>query len=91
LRDRQKRNFLTTFFFSQGVPMLLGGDEISRTQHGNNNTYCQDNELSWLHWDLDARKQDLLQFTRNLIRLRAEHRSSAAGNSFRGGKFTVRK
>jgi isoamylase len=53
--------------------MLLGGDEISRTQQGNNNTYCQDNELSWLHWDLDERKQELLQFTRKLIRLRAEH------------------
>jgi isoamylase len=73
LRDRQKRNLLATLFLSQGVPMLLGGDEISRTQQGNNNTYCQDNELSWLHWDLDERKQELLQFTRKLIRLRAEH------------------
>jgi isoamylase len=50
LRERQKRNFLTTLFLSQGVPMLLAGDELGRTQHGNNNAYCQDNEVSWVHW-----------------------------------------
>ena len=60
LRARQQRNLLATLLLSQGVPMLLGGDELGRTQHGNNNAWCQDNELSWLHWDLDDRQQDLL-------------------------------
>src|ERR671931_392824 len=53
LRERQQRNFLTTLLLSQGVPMLLGGDELGRTQAGNNNAWCQDNELSWYDWDLD--------------------------------------
>ena len=57
LRERQMRNFLTTLFLSQGVPMLLGGDELARTQQGNNNAYCQDNELSWFDWDVDERSQ----------------------------------
>lgn len=71
LRTQQKRNFLTTLLLSQGVPMLLAGDEVSRTQQGNNNAYCQDNEISWLHWDqLD---EDLLTFTRKIIALRREH------------------
>ena len=56
LRARQQRNLLTTLLLSQGVPMLLRGDELGRTQHGNNNAWCQDNELSWLHWDLDDRR-----------------------------------
>ena len=71
LRARQRRNFLTTLFLSQGVPMLLSGDELGRTQGGNNNAYCQDNELSWLDWSaVDA---DLLDFTRRLIDLRRSH------------------
>ena len=71
LRNRQVRNFLTTLMLSQGVPMLLGGDELGRTQHGNNNGYCQDNEISWYDWaNADA---GLLQFTRRLIRLRHRH------------------
>jgi len=71
LRRRQKRNFLTTLFISQGVPMLLGGDEIGRTQLGNNNAYCQDNELAWYDW---ARADtELLQFTRRLIGFRHRH------------------
>ncbi len=73
LRARQQRNLLATLLFSQGVPMLLGGDEIDRTQRGNNNAYCQDNELSWLDWRLDDRKQSLLAFTRQLIALRRRH------------------
>jgi isoamylase len=73
LRDRQMRNFLTTLLLSQGVPMLLGGDEMARTQHGNNNAYCQDNEISWFHWDLDERQGRLLEFTRRLIHFRAAH------------------
>jgi isoamylase len=71
LRDRQKRNFLATLFLSQGIPMLLGGDEIGRSQNGNNNGYCQDNEISWFDWD--AADKDLLEFTRQLIQLRKEH------------------
>jgi isoamylase len=71
LRTRQKRNFLTTLFLSQGVPMLVAGDEFSRTQHGNNNAYCQDNEISWLDWQ--GKDNELLEYTKNLIRLRKEH------------------
>ena len=87
LRARQQRNFLTTLLVSQGVPMLLAGDEWGRTQHGNNNAYCQDNEMSWLDWQgTDA---DLLEFTRQLIRLRQLHptfwrRHWLAGTSPRG-------
>ncbi len=71
LRDRQKRNFLATLFLSQGIPMLLGGDEIGRSQNGNNNGYCQDNEISWFDWE--SADKDLLEFTRQLIQLRKEH------------------
>jgi isoamylase len=71
LRDRQKRNFLTTLFLSQGIPMLLGGDEIGRTQRGNNNAYCQDNEISWFDWAHPDR--ELLRFVSDLIRFRREH------------------
>jgi isoamylase len=73
LRRRQQRNFLTTLMLSQGVPMLLGGDEVNRTQHGNNNAWCQDNELSWFDWELDEPRQELLVFTRRLIALRKAH------------------
>ena len=68
-RERKKRSMLATLMFSQGVPMLLAGDEISHTKQGNNNTYCQDNELTWLNWDLDERKEKLLAFTREVIRI----------------------
>ncbi len=74
LRARQQRNFLATLFFSQGVPMLLGGDEIGRTQHGNNNAWCQDNEISWYEWALRAGQGELYDFTRRLIDLRHRHR-----------------
>ena len=73
LRARQQRNFLATLLLSQGVPMLLGGDEIGRTQHGNNNAYCQDNEISWFDWDLDDADQQLLEFTQRLIEFRHDH------------------
>ena len=73
LRERQKRNFLATLLLSQGVPMLLAGDEIGHTQKGNNNAYCQDNELTWLNWDLDERQQNFLEFTRKLSRIWREH------------------
>lgn len=71
LREKQKRNMLTTLFLSQGVPMLVAGDEFGRTQQGNNNAYCQDNEISWLDWTKMDENQ--LEFTRKLIRLRREH------------------
>lgn len=71
LRQQQKRNFLTTLFLSQGVPMLVSGDELSKTQQGNNNAYCQDNEISWLNWK-EADKE-LLEFTEKLIHFRKKH------------------
>ncbi|MEW6475492.1 MAG: glycogen debranching protein GlgX [Actinomycetota bacterium] len=71
LRNRQRRNFLVTLFLAQGVPMLLGGDELGRTQRGNNNGYCQDNELSWYDWC--SADVQVLEFTRFLISLRARH------------------
>jgi isoamylase len=73
VRERQKRNLLATLFLSQGVPMLAAGDEMGRTQRGNNNAYAQDNEISWLDWNLDDRRRAQLEFTRRLIALRAKH------------------
>jgi isoamylase len=73
LRERQKRNFLATLLLSQGVPMLCGGDEIGRTQNGNNNGYAQDNETSWFDWNLDDRRRTLHEFVRMLIDLRKSH------------------
>jgi isoamylase len=70
LRERQKRNVLVTLLISQGVPMLLAGDEISHTQQGNNNTYCQDNELTWVDWELTPAKQTMFDFVRRLIQIR---------------------
>jgi glycogen operon protein len=64
LRERQKRNLFATLMFSEGVPMILAGDELSHTQHGNNNAYCQDNEISWLKWNLDGRKKNFFEFAR---------------------------
>ncbi len=73
LRARQKRNFLATLLLSQGVPMLCHGDELSHTQRGNNNAYCQDNEISWLNWELDDKKTAFLEFVVRLVRLRRQH------------------
>ena len=82
LRRRQQRNLLTTLFLSQGVPMLVGGDELGRTQLGNNNGYCQDNELSWFDWDrVDA---ELLRFTRQLIRFQRDHPAFRRRRWFQG-------
>ncbi|HEU5143556.1 MAG TPA: glycogen debranching protein GlgX [Dermatophilaceae bacterium] len=91
LRARQQRNFLTTLLLSQGVPMIAHGDEVGRTQGGNNNTYCQDNEIAWMHWDLDEGQQQLLQFTRAVVRLRQENpvfhrRRFFAGSPDHGGE-----
>jgi isoamylase len=71
LRARQQRNFIATLLLSQGVPMLLHGDELGRTQQGNNNTYCQDSELSWVHWD--AMDQPLVEFTAVVNKIRRDH------------------
>jgi isoamylase len=72
-RERQKRNFMATLLLSQGVPMLLAGDELGHSQRGNNNAYCQDNETTWIDWTLDRRAMKLLDFTRKLIELRRDH------------------
>ncbi|HYC73143.1 MAG TPA: glycogen debranching protein GlgX, partial [Opitutaceae bacterium] len=73
LRERQKRNLWCTLLFSQGVPMICAGDELSRTQGGNNNAYCQDNEISWLDWKLDDRKRAFLEFAAHTVQLRRRH------------------
>jgi len=87
LRLRQMRNLLSTLLLSQGVPMLLGGDEWGRSQAGNNNAYCQDNPLNWIDWDdIDAEGQDLLAFTRRLIRFRREHIVLHRHRFFRGAR-----
>jgi glycogen operon protein len=92
LRARQKRNYLATLLLSQGVPMLLAGDEMGRTQRGNNNAYCQDNELSWMDWSPRSEDdQALYDYVRTLIRLRSEHavfrrRRFFAGKALRGGR-----
>jgi len=72
-RRQQKRNFLTTLLLSQGVPMLLSGDEMGRTQNGNNNAYCQDNEISWVNWDIDSHDRDFIKFVHYVIHLRKSH------------------
>lgn len=86
LRMQQRRNFLTTLFLSQGTPMLLAGDEVGRTQGGNNNTYCQDNELSWLDWDMSwlPENRELLAFTQRLIQIRRQHPIFRRRHFFRG-------
>ncbi|MCH4160407.1 MAG: glycogen debranching protein GlgX [Bifidobacterium sp.] len=73
LRARQCRNFLSTLMFSQGIPMICGGDEVGRTQNGNNNAYCQDNEISWTNWDFADDQREMLEFSTKLIHLRLEH------------------
>jgi len=82
LRARQHRNFLATMLLSQGVPMILHGDELGRSQQGNNNTYAQDNELSWIHWD--EADQPLVEFTAAVSRLRREHPTFRRSRFFDG-------
>jgi len=82
LRGRQQRNFIATMLLSQGVPMILHGDELGRTQHGNNNTYAQDSELSWIHWD--EADQPLIEFTSAVVRLRKEHPTFRRSRFFDG-------
>ncbi len=85
-REGLKRSFLTTLFVSQGVPMLLGGDEIGRTQRGNNNAYCQDNKISWYDWNLDKSNREQFEFVRELIAFRKAH-PSLRRNRFLTGKI----
>jgi isoamylase len=92
LRERQKRNFFTTLMVSQGVPMICGGDEIGRTQHGNNNAYCQDNEISWQSFELDDRQRALLAFVQRVVALRhaepvLRRRKFFSGGYVRGSEF----
>jgi isoamylase len=87
LRDRQQRNLIATLFVSQGVPMLCAGDEIGKTQGGNNNAYCQDSEISWLDWNLDDRREALLGFTRRMIRLRQSQPALQRRRFFRGANL----
>ncbi len=82
LRQRQKRNFLTSLLLSQGVPMIVAGDEMSRTQNGNNNAYCQDNEISWINWD--KADHELMDYTRKLIALRISHPAFCRRKWFQG-------
>jgi len=83
-REELKRCLISTLLLSQGVPMLLGGDELSRTQGGNNNAYCQDNELSWYHWDLDERRRRFLEFVRRVIAFRRSHPTFRRRHFLRG-------
>ncbi len=87
LRRRRMRNFLATLILSQGVPMMLAGDEIGHTQNGNNNAYCQDNEISWIDWDLDRSRQELLEFTRYLIKIFQEPPVLRRRHFFQGRKI----
>ncbi|SFK72329.1 isoamylase [Nitrosomonas aestuarii] len=91
LRMRQKRNFLATLFLSQGVPMLVAGDEMGRSQQGNNNAYCQDNEISWLNWNLDKENHELINFVQKLIRLTKKHPSFRRRNFFQGHSIKNKK
>ncbi|MFI9392799.1 glycogen debranching protein GlgX [Streptomyces bauhiniae] len=91
LRARQQRNLLATLLLSQGIPMLGHGDELGRTQGGNNNAYCQDNEVSWIDWDLSEEQRALVDFTRRLIGLRAAHPVLRRRRFFRGETATKRK
>ncbi|MET8773087.1 glycogen debranching protein GlgX [Streptomyces sp. NPDC004658] len=88
LRARQQRNLLATLLLSQGIPMLCHGDELGRTQRGNNNAYCQDNEISWVDWDLTDEQRSLADFTRRLIALRAAHPVLRRRRFFRGETAT---
>jgi isoamylase len=84
LRARQRRNFMASLLLAQGVPMLSGGDELARTQHGNNNAYCQDNEISWTHWDPTPEAEELLLFTRRVIAFRRAQPVLRRRNFFQG-------
>jgi len=84
LRARQRRNFIVTLLLSQGVPMFLAGDEVGRTQNGNNNAYCQDNEISWINWDQLGTERELVSLVRKVIALRQHHPVFRRRNFFQG-------
>lgn len=88
LREKQKRNFIATLFLAQGVPMLLAGDEMGDTKQGNNNSYCQDNEISWINWDLEEKDRNLLEFTRYIVALNKKHPVLRRRNFFLGRKIS---
>ena len=90
LRKRQMRNFLATLFLSQGVPMLLHGDEAARTQHGNNNVYCQDNETAWMKWDWDEFERETFEWTTRLIAFRESNPVLTRRDFFQGSDVRVR-
>jgi isoamylase len=87
LRDRQRRNLISTLMLSVGVPMISGGDEVGRTQLGNNNAYCQDNDVSWTHWELTPAQRDFLAFVKHLIRIRKEHAVLRRRKFFQGRRI----
>jgi glycogen operon protein len=86
-REKQKRNMVISLFISQGVPMVLGGDELSRSQRGNNNAFCQDNEISWYNWNLDERKTNFMLFMRTVIRFFKAHRIFRRARFFQGRRL----
>lgn len=88
LREQQKRNILSTLFLSQGIPMLYGGDELSRTQRGNNNGYCQDNEIGWFDWSLKDPNRQLIDFVRRLVQLRREQPVLRRSQFFQGRRIS---
>lgn len=88
LRARQRRNFLATLLLSEGVPLLLGGDELGRSQRGNNNGYCQDNPISWVDWSLVGTPPDLSEFVRSLCRFRLDHPILRRRRFFSEGEIT---
>ena len=87
LRQRQMRNLMATLLFSQGTPMICGGDELMRTQWGNNNAYCQDNEISWYNWDLSEEAQAMIEFTSKVINIRREHPALHRRKFFQGRRI----
>ncbi|MEZ6060381.1 MAG: glycogen debranching protein GlgX [Planctomycetaceae bacterium] len=87
LRNRQRKNFMATLMMSQGVSMLRAGDELGHTQNGNNNAYCQDNEISWLNWDLNEEQQDFLQFCRDVVKLWQDQPVLKRRNFFQGRRI----
>jgi isoamylase len=91
LRARQRRNFLATLLLSEGVPLLLGGDELGRSQHGNNNAYCQDNEISWIDWSAAANERELTGFVARLCHFRREHPVLRRDRFFALGELTWRR
>jgi glycogen operon protein len=88
MRERMQRNLIATLAFSQGVPMLSHGDEVGRSQRGNNNAYCQDSELSWVDWGLDEERAGLLEFTRHVLAIRASNPAFRRRRFFAGDPVT---